>query len=268
MAANLKQYLLDDLAQEISRLRESERWHNYLSVQARFHHYSPRNVLLISLQRPCASQVAGFTTWRALGRSIKRGEQAISILAPILRTASAIEEEQPRIGYRWVNVFDIAQTHGDALPSPVNLLEGHDPCDFEGLIAVLASELGYPISYELLPDGVNGEIRWTHRTIAVQQDNSPLQRIKTIAHELGHALLHEQERDRRRAEMEAESVAYVVLHALGIDSSPYSAGYVASWMGDTAEAHDALLSCCANVQAASTAILEGLSRIKSSHHAA
>jgi hypothetical protein len=264
MLMDTKQYLLDDLAQEVLRLCESERWHRYLAAQARFHRYSPRNVLLISMQRPQASQVAGFATWRALGRTIKRGEKAISILAPIMRTPSDPDDDQARIGFRWVNVFDISQTQGDALPSPVVLLDGHDPSDIEAHFTSLTSDLGYHLRYDPLPDGVNGELRWSSSTIVVHPENPPLQRIKTIAHELGHALLHEREGDRRRAEMEAESVAFVVLQALGIDSSAYSAGYIASWIGDATEINEALLSCCANVHAASTTILDGLSRIRAS----
>lgn len=267
MGTNNKQHLLDDLAREVGRLRDSHQWRSYLAAQAKFHHYSPRNVLLITMQHPTASQVAGFTTWQALGRSVKRGERAISILAPLVR-AKPEGEEKARIGFRWVSVFDIDQTEGADLPSPVRLLDGNDPSGMEEKFARLAQDLGFVVTPEILPEGINGELRWTTSTIAVHSANPPLQRIKTIAHELGHALLHHNEHDRRRAEMEAESVAFVVLKSLGIDSSPYSAGYVASWIADYEEPNVALMACCSHVQAASSTILEGLKRHNESSVAA
>ena len=268
MAAPSKHHLLEDLAEEITALRESAHWQHYLACQARFHRYSPRNVLLISMQRPDATQVAGFSTWKSLGRNIKRGEKAIAILAPVIRKGSHDDEQEPRIGFRWVHVFDVTQTEGEALPSPVALLEGQDPSCLEAQLSDLAVTLGFRVAYEELATGVNGELRWATSLIVVAPHNPPLQRIKTIVHELGHALLHQHQGDRRRAEMEAESVAFVVLKALTIDSRPYSTGYVASWLGDHDDVSAALLSCCANVHAASSTILEGLLHIQANHDAA
>ena len=254
-AAHERAHLLDLLEAEVLALRSSERWSRYLRAQARFHRYSPRNVMLIALQRPDASSVAGYRTWAALDRQVRRGEHGISILAPLLCRTEP-DAEPTVAGFRWVTVFDVSQTDGAPLPTPVVLLEGAEPDQLTWRLARVAERLGFAVELDALAIGVNGETRWATSTIALEPANGPLQRAKTLAHELGHVLLHRHELDRSRAEIEAEAVAFVVLAACGADSSPYSAGYLSSWIGEERDPLEAVRSSCDAIHRASTQILE------------
>ena len=249
--------LLDDLTEQVKALRSSDRWARYLRAQSRFHRYSPRNVMLISMQRPEATSVAGFRTWQSLGRQVRKGERGIAILAPMVRPAD--DEGAARLaGFRWVTVFDISQTTGEDLPEPVNLLTGQDPAGLLSRLHGVARSLGLEVTTDSLPPGVNGELRWGSSTVVLSELAEPLQSTKTLCHELAHFLLHRHHAERRRAEIEAESTAFVVLGALGVDTSPYSAGYVASWLGEGADvATEIERSTTAIWQAAGT-ILERL----------
>lgn len=248
-----RRHLLDALEAQVNDLRRSERWATYLSHQARFHRYSPRNVLLITMQRPEATQVAGYRTWQSLGRNVRRGEQALSILAPMRARGP---DDEPRLtGFRWVSVFDVEQTEGDALVSPVSILEGGDKNGLEDRLAKVALGLGLRLEHVDLPTGVNGELRWSTSTLAIRADNPGLQRAKTIAHELGHFLLHRHETNRARAEIEAESVAYVVMASLGADATSYSAGYIASWL-EHDDGPAVIARSCESIQRAAAAILD------------
>ncbi len=249
--------LLDQLAHEVVALRRGEAWQRYLKVQARFHRYSPRNVLLIALQRPEATSVAGFRTWASLGRQVRRGERALSILAPMVRRSEG-DEELLVMGFRWVSVFDVAQTVGEPLPTPVSLLEGAEPRALRASLERAARTAGFEVVLDELPAGVNGECRWSSATIALSAVTAPLQQAKTLAHELGHALLHRHEPDRARAEIEAESVAFVVLAAHGADATPYSAGYLASWLGDDGDPTLAIRRSLDAIQRASSEILSAM----------
>jgi len=246
--------LLSQLAHEVLALRGSEAWQRYLEVQARFHRYSPRNVMLIALQRPEATSVAGFRTWASLGRQVRKGERAMSILAPMVRRSDG-ESDLLVVGFRWVSVFDVSQTDGEPLPTPVSLLEGTGPRALRASLERAAASFGFDVVLAELPAGVNGECRWARATIALSRATSPLQQAKTLAHELGHALLHRHEPDRARAEIEAESVAFVVLAAHGADATAYSAGYLASWLGDAGDPTLAIRRSLDAIQRASSEIL-------------
>ena len=248
--------LLDQLEAAVLDLRDSSAWAAYLAAQARFHRYSPRNVMLISMQRPDATHVAGFGTWRSLGRLVRMGERAIAILAPMVVPD---EDGQRQVrGFRWVNVFDISQTEGGDLPAPVRILDGDDAGRLLESLGAVASGLGLTVTEEDLAPGVNGELRWATATIVVAPANPGLQRAKTIAHELGHFLLHRHEPDRARAEIEAEAVAFVVLASLGVDSSAYSAGYLSSWIGEHGDVGEAISRSCSAISSASQRILSAI----------
>ena len=248
--------LLDQLEAAVLDLRDSSAWAAYLAAQARFHRYSPRNVMLISMQRPDATHVAGFGTWRSLGRQVRKGERAIAILAPMVVPD---EDGQRQVrGFRWVNVFDISQTEGGDLPAPVRILDGDDAGRLLESLGAVASGLGLTVTEEDLAPGVNGELRWATATIVVAPANPGLQRAKTIAHELGHFLLHRHEPDRVRAEIEAEAVAFVVLASLGVDSSAYSAGYLSSWIGEHGDVGEAISRSCSAISSASQRILSAI----------
>ena len=248
--------LLYRLEGEVIKLRHSPDWLRYLQCQARFHRYSPRNVLLIAMQRPEATFVAGYRTWESLDRHVRRGEKGISILAPLIQRQDGADDTLK--GFRWVRVFDISQTEGAPLPSPVRLLKGAGPSHFFDRLVQVANTFGFNVAHHNLPDGVNGECRWASHVIAVEGRNEPLQQVKTLAHELGHVILHRFEANRAKAEIEAEAVAFVVLATHHADTSPYSASYLSSWIGETEDPVQAIRSSCDAIHHAATTILDRL----------
>jgi antirestriction protein ArdC len=236
-------------------------WRRYLEFQSRFHRYSYANALLIAAQFPAATQVAGYATWRRLHRVVKRGERAIWILAPIRRRSAADAEGEtvePVRGFRAVAVFDHSQTEGAPAPAAFVRLGGGDPGGAYARLAAVAGSLGFSVEETRLSAGSNGDCSHARRLIRVEERNAPAQQVKTLAHELAHALLHEQFASRALAELEAESAAYVICAALGIDSGDYSFGYLATWAGGGADAVAAIKSSCARIQRAARGVLDAL----------
>lgn len=261
MAPTDRDHLLDMLTEGIEALTSSASWRAHLGVQARFHRYSFSNALLICRQDPGASRVAGFATWKSLGRAVRKGERAIWILAPMTgrRTRKADgEEHRPILGFRPVAVFDVAQTDGEPLPEVCRTLEGDDPAAGFGLLVDRAYRLGYTVERTELPGTTNGDCSFARRRIRVECRNDPAQQVKTLAHELAHALLHEGTDDRPLAELEAESTAFVVCHTLGLDTSGYTFGYVACWAGGGPEAVARIKASGARIQQAASVILDSL----------
>ena len=233
--------LLRHLTDGITELVTSDKWNEYLAFQARFHNYSAGNVQLIAMQSGgYATQVAGFNTWKAQGRNVKKGEKGLFILAPLAFKSTDKETGEETFGvkgFRYVAVFDVAQTEGLELPEISSKITGEAP---EGVFIRLidyARELGFMVTdFDFENTGVNGDCNHETKLIRVEVSNSPAQRVKTLAHELSHAILHTPEttdyrKDRALCELEAESSAYVICQALGVDSSDYSFGYVAGWAG-------------------------------------
>jgi antirestriction protein ArdC len=255
--------LLTRLTQGIAELTRSDRWRRHLDCQARFHRYSFGNVVLIAAQRPDASRVAGFNAWRHLGRSVKKGEKAIWILAPLVtRKATEPDDEaetrRPVRGFKYVPVFDLSQTEGEELVAACNKLEEDEPTACFGRLADVARSFGYSVEVTHLRGGTNGDCAFDLRRIRVEAGNAPAQRVKTLAHEIAHALLHEDSHDRPLAELEAESTAYVVCQRLGVDSGAYSFGYVAVWAGGGEEAIAGIRASCGRIQHASARILQAV----------
>jgi antirestriction protein ArdC len=238
--------LIESLTEGIARLATSDAWRDWLDMQRTFHRYSFNNCLLIAMQCPEASQVAGFHAWHHLGRRVRKGEKAIKILAPVTRRLHADEdaatEQAPRravVGFRAVAVFDVAQTDGEPLAAiPCDRLTADASGELVDRLLRIAEEIGYSVEVtDDLPGQRNGDCRFDTKTIRVRASNAAAQRVKTLAHELAHALLHDEGTTPREvAELEAESVAYVVSQTLDLDSSAYSFGYVATWAGGTEEA--------------------------------
>ncbi|MGH7691196.1 MAG: ArdC-like ssDNA-binding domain-containing protein [Candidatus Dormibacteria bacterium] len=240
------QDLLAKLDQGLGELKTSGQWRAWLDDQAKFHRYSFGNVRLIVGQRPGASQVAAFHAWKDHGRMVNKGERAIWILAPMVVKARATDEEtgeemfSPRVvGFKSVPVFDISQTSGAELPAIVRRLAGESPSEQLAALVGYAQELGFTVELGAdLPDGRNGDCCHATRTIRISHGLPEAQELKTTAHEIGHALLHgpEFKGDRSLAEIEAESVAYLVCQLVGIDSAEYSFGYIAVWAGKDPDA--------------------------------
>lgn len=271
METTARDRLLDTLAEGIRSLTGSDRWRSHLELQGRFHRYSFNNVLLIGAQDPGATRVAGFATWKRLGRSVRKGERAIWILAPMVGRPVHGEdgdERRPIYGFRPVAVFDVAQTDGEQLPEVCRNLDGDDPGACFDALCSRAEALGYTVELAELPGRTNGDCTHGARRIRIESRNRPAQQVKTLAHELAHALLHEGAADRALAELEAESTAYVVCRSLGIDSGGYSFGYVATWAGGGPEATAAITTSGAAIQRAAGVILDGLEEPAASSDAA
>lgn len=228
-------------------------------------HYSFNNVILIDRQDPEATRVAGFHAWRKLGRGVRKGERAIWILAAMTRKVTDQDERADAetgtrrlIGFRPVPVFDIRQTDGEPLPEVCSTLHGDAPGIYSQLVAV-AHTIAFTVEEDYLPGTVNGDCNFADKRIRVEVRNDERQQVKALAHELGHALLHEGNADRALGELEAESVAYVVCAALGVDTSDYSFGYVASWTGGGDEAITAIKAPGSRIQSAADRILQSVS---------
>lgn len=257
--------VLAQLTEGVAALTSSDAWRRWLDVQSRFHHYSFGNCLLIAMQRPDATRVAGFHTWRKVGRNVRRGEKAIWILAPIKRRVGEPEDrddQQPAArvvtGFKGACVFDISQTDGAELPQVCTRLDGADASGAYAQLVAVAHSIGFTVEEDYLPRERNGDCSFTDRRIRVQVTNAEAQQMKTLAHELAHALLHEEFSDRALAELEAESVAYVVCNAIGLPSDTYSFGYVASWAGGGDEAIAGIKASGQRIQQAANRILDGI----------
>jgi hypothetical protein len=233
--------LHDRLTAELEALVTGDDWARFLTVAARFHSYSANNVLLILLQRPDATRVAGYRSWQRLGRQVNKGAKGIAILAPCVYRKRPVDEaeeaDKPEIarvlrGFTVVYVFDEADTTGEAIPDvrPV-LLDGEG--SLWDALAVQVASAGYSVSRgDCAP--ANGYTRFADQAVVVDENLSGRQADKTLCHELGHVLLHDATRittDRDLAEIEAESVAYIVCNALGVETASYSLPYVANWAG-------------------------------------
>lgn len=227
------------LVDQVARLTTSDDWEAMLATAARFHNYSPNNVLLILMQRPDATKVAGYRTWLSLGRHVRKGEKGIAILAPCRYSVEQANGDKVSVlrGFKVEHVFDISQTDGDDLCDvrPV-LLDGDVPAIWSALVAQCEAA-GYTVERGDCHGGANGVTNPLTRTVRVRSDVSLAQATKTLLHELAHIkcghvdsmldyALH-----RGICEVEAESVAYVVAAATGFDTGSYSLPYVAGWAG-------------------------------------
>jgi len=232
-----------ELAAGVDALTASDQWQAMLATAARFHKYSFGNVLLIWRQNPDASQVAGFQAWKKLGRSVRKGESALWILAPCRYkvTDKATGEDRWIVrGFKPVPVFDIGQTDGvelaDVRPT---LVAGAAPAGLWDGLAKQVAAAGFMLARcESAADigGANGVTDFVARTVTVRSDVDGAQAAKTLAHELAHILLgHESGTvDRATGEVEAESVAFVVAGAAGMATDGYSLAYVGRWGKDSA----------------------------------
>jgi antirestriction protein ArdC len=258
-ANNNRPDLLAQLAEGISTLTTSDEWQRHLDFQSRFHRYSANNVLLIAMQNPYATRVAGFNAWRKMNRFVRKGEKALWILAPMVykQDAEAQDGDPTKVirGFKYVPVFDVAQTDGEELPQVCHRLSGEDTLGAYATLVSVASSIGFSVIDHHFESGTNGDCSHMEHRIRVEETNSPVQRVKTLAHELTHAILHERYDNRPLAELEAESTAYVVCHTLGIDSSDYSFGYVATWAGGGDEAISAIKGSCDRIQKTAATIL-------------
>ena len=255
--------ITDRLEAGIQALFESEQYKAYLTAMSKFHNYSFNNTLLIAMQKPDASLVAGFGKWRDdFERHVKKGEKGIKILAPspykVKKQMEKIDPatQKPVIGadgkpvteereieipaFRVVTVFDVSQTEGKEIPGiAVSELTGSVE-QYQDFFTALEKASPVPIAFEDIEGGAHGYYHLEEKRIAIDEGMSELQTLKTAIHEIAHAKLHAIDKDapateqadrpdRRTREVQAESVAYAVCQHYGLDTSDYSFGYVAGW---------------------------------------
>ena len=236
--------LHEHLQESLRALVTSEDWRQALEVAARFHDYSFANTRLIWAQATARgftpTRVAGYRAWQKLGRQVNRGEKGLQILAPVTRKVEVEDGEEDRrvVGFRVVHVFDVSQTDGDPLPEVrPSVLEGELPLQWEKVAELIRSaDFGLEVAEVNRLGEANGITDWGDRTVVVRESLPGAQRFKTAVHELAHIRLHEptsgdRPECRGAIEVEAESVAYMVCAALGVDSAGYSLPYVATWSG-------------------------------------
>ncbi|MDR1821170.1 MAG: ssDNA-binding domain-containing protein [Oscillospiraceae bacterium] len=247
--------ITDKLEQGVRDIFDSERYKECLNTLSKFHDYSLNNNLLIAMQRPGATYVAGFRAWQSnFKRNVKSGEKGIKIIAPApikvtaektqidpqsgVSTASTEEVVVPR--FRVVTVFDVSQTEGKPLPEIADELTGDADVYGEKLSALMKISR-VPVAFEEISGGARGYYDQIEKRIAIKSGMSELQTLKTAVHELAHSRLHDVDKSapkdtprpgRRTREVEAESVAYIVCRHLGLDTSDYSFGYIASYSAD------------------------------------
>ena len=257
--------ITDKLEQGIKELFESEKFKEYLTTMSKFYNYSFNNTLLIAMQKPDATLIAGYTSWqRNFDRHVMKGEKGIKILAPAPYKAQEEREkidpatqkpvldadgkpvtetvEVMRPAFKVVSVFDVSQTDGKELPDiAVDELTGSVE-NYAAFFEALKQESPVPISFEDIPGGAKGYFSHVENLIAIQEGMSEIQTVKTAIHEIAHAKLHaikpdekvapEERKDRHTKEVEAESVAYTVCQRYGIETSDYSFGHIAGWSSD------------------------------------
>lgn len=254
--------ITEHLVQGIQEFMNSEKYKKYLNVMAKFHNYSFNNTMLIAMQKPDATCIAGFSSWKnQFGRHVKKGEKAIKIIAPsAYKTKKEIEKidpetQKPIIGkngkpmteeqeitipaFRVVSVFDVSQTEGKEMPNiAVDTLKGNVK-HYRDFFDALEKTAPVPVSFEKIQGDVHGYYHLKDKRIVIQEGMSELQTLKTAIHEIAYAKLHDidftisqnqqNHPDRQTREVEAESIAYTVCQHYRLDTSDYSFGYIAGW---------------------------------------
>lgn len=233
-----------ELEKGVNEVFTSQGYQTYLRTMAHFHTYSVNNSILIWMQRPDATLVAGYQAWKnEFNRTVRKGEKAIKIIAPIRRKKmypviidnELVEDTGPKIvGWRAVAVFDIKQTFGDDLPFYMNDLLPGMVHDYERFEEALLLACPVPVSFETIESGAHGFYRPKDQDIVIASNLSQVQTIKTVLHEMTHAILHhadteDSQASRYQREVQAESVAYAVCSYYGIDTKEYSFPYIAGW---------------------------------------
>ena len=258
---------LEELALALEGGR-SETLVGYLDMLARFHQYSFGNCMLMAMQRPDATLVAGFNRWKKLGRWVKKGEQGIAILAPLVYRAEArqdcdqaLEEKLTRLtslcGFKVVHVFDVQQTDGNPLAEFARI--SGDPGEQLARLEAIVRTKKIELTYAPIPGGALGMSEGGK--ITVVPSLSPAEKFSVLTHELGHELLHRTDRrnetSKKVRETEAEAVAYVVCRAAGLDCSTRCSDYIQLYRGD----QDTLQESLDHIQRVASSIIAELEAV-------
>ena len=250
--------ILKSLETGVENIFTGDKYAQYLQTMSKFHRYSFNNTLLIAMQRPDATLVTGYRNWQSMGRQVKKGEKGITILAPApikrKREQEILDQNRkplldadgkPRTEevevviprFKPTTVFDISQTDGEPIETlaPEELTEA--VADYDLFMEAITAVSPVPIRFDEIAGEAKGYYHSVDKEIVIQKGMSDSQTIKTAIHETGHARLHDKdlmaeqgiEKDRLTKEVEAESVAYCVCSAFGVDTSEYSFPYIAGW---------------------------------------
>lgn len=231
------------LEQGVKEVFTSEKYIEYLRFMSKFTHYSFNNTMLIMMQMPNATLCAGYKNWqKKFKRQVRKGEHGIRILAPCPHKKKVEDDDGNEKEVRWTTfttttVFDISQTDGEDIPNyGIEALTGAVD-GYNDLFTKLTEISPVAVEFEDIQGGANGYYSNADKRIALQQGMSEAQTLKTLVHEISHAILHDKDNgtetdaDRQTREVQAESVAYTVCSMLGLDTSDYSFGYIAGWSG-------------------------------------
>ena len=262
--------VLKRLKDGVNDIQESDNFKQFLLTMSKFHDYSIGNLILIMVQKPEASHVAGFKTWKDLGRWVKKGEKGIAILAPCMppkgQKTEPKEDEEEEINvspiyFKVVHVFDVSQTDGEILPEfEVPALTGEANEELFERIMVVTRVQGLDVSFDSRPHqdpAIKG--MYSGKSIWVRPEESRAQMLKTLLHEVAHYYSENVFRiPRRDAETIAESVAFTVGAHFGFDSGTRSFSYVALW----AEDKKVLEANLAAIRKVSTKMFDALESIK------
>ena len=246
--------VMDELEQGVKAVFTSANFYNYLKFLAKFHSYSANNCILIAMQKPDATLVAGYGDWlKKHHRYVRKGEKAIKILAPTpykKKTEKEVVDEHGNKSkeevevlvpaFKIVNVFDVSQTEGEPLPDlgMPDVTTENDVDGYDDFMSALHAISPFPIGFENIPGETQGYCHQVERRIAIQEDMSQLYTLKTTIHEIAHAVLHAWPEDgkkpkdgpnRSTKEVQAESVAFVICRHYGLDTCDYSFTYIAGW---------------------------------------
>ena len=252
--------ITEQLEASVREFMSGNKYKDFLTKMSQFHNYSLNNQLLISLQRPDATLCASFTKWKDMERMVKKGEKGIKIICPTPYKKQKIEEvkdpktgktelledgspkkqivEHTYINYKIGYIFDISQTDGKPLPTLSTPLEGNLDNTQKELKNALMQISPVPVSFLPIKGDANGYYHLQDKEIVVDSNISERQSLKTLIHEISHALLHDKEivpdapTDSNTREVQAESIAYVVSQYFGMDTSEYSFGYISGWSSD------------------------------------
>ena len=260
--------IVDSIENGIKELFESDKYQQYLSTMSRFHRYSANNTMLIYMQRPDATHVAGFNKWRdQFGRNVLKGEKGIRIIAPTpykkkveeIKTdpetnapildadgKAIIEEKEIRIPmFKVVSVFDVSQTSGKPLPQLAADLSGNVQ-QYEVFMEALRRASPVPMEIKPVARDTDGFFSIKAQSITIRAGMSEVQTVCAAVHEIAHAKLHDYEhmteladdgetilvpgeKSRNTEEVEAESISYAVCQYYGIETGENSFGYIATW---------------------------------------
>ena len=262
-AEQAKQMTTEALEQLAGALKQgrSETLHRFLAVLARFHRYSFGNVLLIMFQRPDATRIAGFQTWKSLGRYVKKGEKGIAIMAPMMlrrrdEATSAAQDQPERLVLRFkvVHVFDVVQTEGEPLAEFAERTGNPGPA-IEHLKAFIASR---SITLEYTDELMGALGMSSGGRIRIRTGMDPAQEFGVLVHEVAHELLHQGAGAERggtaRVETEAEAVACVVCQAVGLQNGTASSDYIQLHDGDA----DTLAGSLDRIQKTAAMLIEAI----------